>query len=176
MTYAEGLEDVVLGGIAITTIFLVFIAVYAVLIVANWKIYEKAGEKGWKSLIPFYSQYILARISFGNGWLFLLFLIPVVNSIYGIVQALYLCRAFGQDRVGFIILMILFPYIMTLVLAFGGYSYIGPRGERSGGQSGGYRETWDGYDSYRREDGYRDDRYGRPEDDPYRRDDYDRYQ
>ena len=132
MTYAEGLEDVVLGGIAITTIFLVFIAVYAVLIVANWKIYEKAGEKGWKSLIPFYSQYILARISFGNGWLFLLFLIPVVNSIYGIVQTVYLCRAFGQENKAiFIILMIFFPYIMALVLAFGNYSYVGSKGRQA---------------------------------------------
>ena len=100
MTYAEGLEDVVLGGIAITTIFLVFIAVYAVLIVANWKIYEKAGEKGWKSLIllmvingvsmlmltqattlPFFIVCVVL-VGFSFGGLLVVFA-PMVRMIFG---------------------------------------------------------------------------------------------
>ena len=31
-------------------------------IIANWKIFEDHGEKGWKALIPFYSTYIFGKI------------------------------------------------------------------------------------------------------------------
>lgn len=33
-------------------------------IVAYWKLFEKAGEEGWKSLIPVYSGYMIYKI----GW------------------------------------------------------------------------------------------------------------
>ena len=125
--------DLLLGGMAVlTAVLVIFLIQYLILIIANWKIFEKAGEKGYKSLIPFYAQYILAKITFGNGWFFLLSLVPFVNCIYGIVQALYLCRAFGQENKAiFIILMIFFPYIMALVLAFGNYSYVGSKGRQA---------------------------------------------
>ncbi|MDO4537422.1 MAG: DUF5684 domain-containing protein [Coriobacteriales bacterium] len=40
----------------ITAIMLILI------VVAHWKMFTKAGEKGWKSLIPFYSDYILYKL------------------------------------------------------------------------------------------------------------------
>ena len=36
-------------------IFLV-IAWYIILVIANWKIFTKAGEAGWKSIIPIYNR------------------------------------------------------------------------------------------------------------------------
>lgn len=33
------------------------------MIVALWRIYEKAGEQGWASLIPFYRDYVLYKVS-----------------------------------------------------------------------------------------------------------------
>ena len=32
------------------------------MIIARWKIFEKAGEPGWKSIIPIYSEYVYCRI------------------------------------------------------------------------------------------------------------------
>lgn len=31
-------------------------------IIFLWKIFEKAGEKGWKAVIPFYSSYVLFKL------------------------------------------------------------------------------------------------------------------
>lgn len=66
-----------LGGMLYTMILLV-IAYFVLKIVANWKIFEKAGQPGWASIVPFYSNYIEFNIYWGNGWLFL---IPVVLSL-----------------------------------------------------------------------------------------------
>ena len=47
----------VLGGMLATATVIALIY-YILLVVAGWKIFEKAGEKGWKSLIPIYNTYI----------------------------------------------------------------------------------------------------------------------
>ncbi|MCC8088753.1 MAG: DUF5684 domain-containing protein [Rikenellaceae bacterium] len=43
--------------------YIVWSIVMVILLVSNWKIFEKAGEKGWKALIPVYNNYILVKIS-----------------------------------------------------------------------------------------------------------------
>ena len=68
-----------LGGMLYTMILLV-IAYFVLKIVANWKIFEKAGQPGWASIVPFYSNYIEFNIYWGNGWLFL---IPARQSVPG---------------------------------------------------------------------------------------------
>ena len=43
--------------------------IFAILqIIAGWKILEKAGEPGWKILIPFYNYYILLKILGLKTW------------------------------------------------------------------------------------------------------------
>lgn len=38
------------------------LALMVLRIIARWRIFEKAGEKGWKAIIPFYSDYIFYKI------------------------------------------------------------------------------------------------------------------
>lgn len=52
---------------------------YIVLVIANWKIFTKAGEAGWKSIIPIYNGYILYKIS----WKTSVFWITVVLALIG---------------------------------------------------------------------------------------------
>lgn len=48
----------------VNTFEIVFsLALSILLIVALWKVFEKAGEKGWKSLIPLYNLYIYCKIA-----------------------------------------------------------------------------------------------------------------
>ena len=54
-------QAAVVGGILGTAITLSII-VAVLLIIAGWKIFVKAGEKGWKSLIPIYNYYVLYKI------------------------------------------------------------------------------------------------------------------
>ena len=60
------------------------------------KIFVKAGQPGWGGIIPICNQYVLSKITFGTGWLFLLLLIPFVNIIYVIVLAYKLSQSFGH--------------------------------------------------------------------------------
>ena len=71
------ISGAVVGGVIV---FFVGIAImFAVLqIIAAWKVFEKAGEKGWKSLIPFYNIYILFKVLGIKEWYFWVFLGGIV--------------------------------------------------------------------------------------------------
>ena len=96
-------------------------------IVAMWKVFQKAGEEGWKAIIPCYNSYILVKIADGNGIKFLLLLIPVVNIVYAIILMSKLAKAFGKST-GFVVGLIFLSPIFMLILAFDSSTYLGPQG------------------------------------------------
>ena len=96
------------------------------LLVAGWKILSKAGEPGWKAIIPFYNMYSMVKIADSSGWKFLLFLIPIVGFIYDIIYSIRLARAFGKGK-GFGIGLFLLPNVLSLILGFGNAEYQGPK-------------------------------------------------
>lgn len=103
---------------------LVILVVYIVMIIGMWKMFEKAGREGWKSLIPFYNMYVLTEISGQNGLLFLLCFIPGVGVlIWDIMVAIKLAPAFGKDT-GFAIGLILLAPIFYMILGFGKDQYV----------------------------------------------------
>lgn len=110
----------------ITTI--VYLIVAVLLVIANWKIFVKAGEAGWKSIIPIYNIYILFKISFGNGLWFLLLLVPIANIVIEIMLCYKLAKAFGKG-IGFTLGLIFLPNIFSLILGFGSAEYVGVEGK-----------------------------------------------
>lgn len=54
-------------GISIMALCLVLIAIWVLFIIAYWKMFTKAGEKGWKSIIPIYNNYVAFRIAWKDG-------------------------------------------------------------------------------------------------------------
>lgn len=68
LTTAEAATAGALAGGLLGTIIVAGIAVAILMIVAMWKLFTKAGEKGWKSLIPIYDIYILFKISGAKSW------------------------------------------------------------------------------------------------------------
>jgi len=103
---------------------LICLAVAVLGIIALWKILEKAGEPGWGAIIPFYNAYLLFKITWGNGWSFLLMLIPIANIVILIITMVKLARAFGKSSgfaVGLVFLSVIFEYI----LAFDNSVYLG---------------------------------------------------
>lgn len=100
--------------------------IVVVLLIALWKIYEKGGEKGWKALIPFYNVYIEFKLFWGNGWMFLLTLIPIVNVVVQIMLLHKMSKAFGHG-IGFTLGLIFLPYIFLAILGFNGDEYLGPQ-------------------------------------------------
>jgi hypothetical protein len=107
--------------------WLVYMAFIVLLIVAQWKIFEKAGEAGWKSLIPFYGGYVLFQIAGRNGLGFLLLFIPLVNIVVGIMLAIDLAKHFGKSAAFGVVGLFFFNVIGMLMLAFGDAKYVGPK-------------------------------------------------
>lgn len=109
----------------VATAYLVIAIIICILtIIATWKIFDKAGEKGWKSIIPIYNTYIFFKITWGNGWFFLLMLIPFVNIVIYIITLWKLAKVFDKG-VGFFIGLLLLETIFTLILGFGSAEYVG---------------------------------------------------
>ena len=107
-----------LGGV-----FWVFWLIWLVLIlVAGWKMYVKAGQQGWVSLIPIINILGLLKIVHRPWWWILLMLIPFVNFVVGIIIMLDLAKAFGHG-VGMALLLIILTPIGYLMLGFGGSQY-----------------------------------------------------
>ncbi len=139
---------------ALLSAYLVIGAVWLVLqIVAWWRIFTKAGEKGWKSLIPFYSTYIQFKISWDTVYFWILLLLPLatglmgaigtaIGGVLGVVIALIvlvaslvatiisvtltyrLSQAFGHG-VGFALGLLFLQPIFALILGLGGDQYLG---------------------------------------------------
>ena len=105
---------------------IVYLVVLVALIVAMWKLFVKADEPGWKSIIPFLNTYTLFKIAWGNGWLFLLGFVPVVNIVVSFILMWKLCKAFDKG-VGFFVLMIFLAPIAWLILGFDSSEYMGPQ-------------------------------------------------
>lgn len=102
----------------------VLLAIAVVGIIGLWKVFEKAGEEGWKALIPFYNMYILYKITWGNGWLFLLLLIPIANAVIAIITLYKLAESFGKGIGFFFGLWFLYP-VFIMILGFGPDQYRG---------------------------------------------------
>lgn len=93
-------------------------------LVAAWIIFVKAGIPGWASIIPVYNSYVLFKITWGNGWLFLLALIPIVNIVITVMTMIKLAKAFGKGTL-FGWGLVFFNLIFTFILAFGKSEYHG---------------------------------------------------
>lgn len=96
------------------------------LIGATWQLFKKAGKPGWACLVPFYGNYCQFAIAFGNGWLFLLMLVPFVNFVVAIILNLKLAKAFGKGT-GFGIGLIFLPVVFLPILGYGSAEYAGPQ-------------------------------------------------
>lgn len=93
-------------------------------LIAFWKILEKAGVPGWAALIPFYNTYMLFKITWGNGWKFLLTLIPIAGIVFSIITTVKLAKAFGKGG-GFAVGLILLGVVFYCILGFGKDVYLG---------------------------------------------------
>ena len=95
------------------------------IIVAMWKVFTKAGQPGWASIIPIYNLYIWCKIVGRPWWWILLMLIPFVNFIVAIILCIDLAKSFGKG-VGFGIGLALLGFIFFPILGFGSAQYQGP--------------------------------------------------
>jgi len=145
-------EAMVAGSIigASVGVFLTLGIVYFILrVIADWKIFTKAGVAGWKSLIPFlcdYEEYKLCwKGSLGlvaavclscvnyittgsqspnNGMVILMGVLGIVALVLSFLHSQRLSKAFGKGA-GFGVGLFLLCPIFRLILGFGSARYVG---------------------------------------------------
>ena len=154
LTSTEAFAAGAITGSFIIGLLIVLFILYIVEIVALWKVFKKAGQPGWKSLIPIYNAYILYKIVGLSFWKWLVFPMifcellsctagaiidkGVAYSILGsvlmlislIIEFIVLIKFINKyakafgKGEGFAIGLFFFPNIFQLILAFGSAKYV----------------------------------------------------
>ena len=151
------MEEAQMGFIAISSLIflggmylMIAFAWWILQIIANWRIFIKAGEAGWKSIIPIYGDYISYKIAWQPAYFWLTLILGIISSylqgtletgesltiymivilikiilaVISIMYSIKLARAFGRGT-GFAIGLIFLPPIFMLILGFGDDRYYG---------------------------------------------------
>lgn len=116
-------------GTAILSILLLYLFLLGVSlilavfdVIAMWKLFEKAGEKGWTVLIPIYNSFQMAKIATGSytlAWVYL-----AVSGIYAVMTIMSnLIMRFGSDNshIFYPVFMIFMLVVMLAFAVLGGY-------------------------------------------------------
>ena len=111
----------------VAVLWVIYVAILVLSIVGLWLVFQKAGEAGWKALIPIWNLLVLLRIVGRPAWWILLLLIPIVNVIFAIVVLNDLSKSFGHG-VGYTVGLVFLPFLFTMLLGFGPEPYLGPGG------------------------------------------------
>ena len=115
---------------AFSVILTLALGIYSAVVM--WKVFEKAGEKGWKAIIPVYNAVVLCKIMDINPWILLLALgavIPILGIVFAIVLLVYmfkgyknLSESFGKEP-SFAWGLLFLNIIFLSILAFGDCEY-----------------------------------------------------
>lgn len=150
----EGEE--ILAGLGVMAGFLSLIlafvgVVYIISVIGQWRIFTKAGDKGWKALIPIYNAYTEIKLVWNTKMFWIIIalgavgaltngaegflaiiggLVSLAGTVLTVMEKHKLSRSFGHG-VGFTLGLLFLTPVFYLILAFGGSEYIGPEGNRA---------------------------------------------
>jgi hypothetical protein len=105
------------------------VALIALIVVAGWRMFRKAGQPGWGFIIPFYNTYLMLKIAGRPGWWLVLFFIPFVNIAIAIVLAVDMAKSFGKGAAFGIFGLFFFSGVGYCILGYGQATYLGPAGD-----------------------------------------------
>lgn len=104
---------------------IMYVAIIVLMIASMWKIYAKAGQPGWASIVPIYNIIVLLKIVNKPVWWIVLMLLPIVNLVVLIIVINALAKAFGKGT-GYTVGLIFLGIIFYPMLAFGDATYTAP--------------------------------------------------
>lgn len=111
-----------------------FLLIYAI---ALWRLFERAGEKGWKALIPIYNFVVWLKILGRPKWWVLLLFVPGIDILIGLGIVVDTAKCYGKNKFYQQALAILVPFFYFLYISFKSETkYLGhvtdlPKGNRS---------------------------------------------
>ena len=93
-----------------------------------WKLFEKAGHKGFHSVIPYYNLFILSKIvDCTKWWWYLLLLLPYINVFTFMLMLIDLAKSFGRFKIWEILCAAVVPFIFFPIVAAQDSKYSDPR-------------------------------------------------
>lgn len=101
------------------------LAIVAFFVWVAWRIFEKAGKPGWAAIIPIYNIIVMLEIIGRPIWWIILFFIPLVNIVIGIIVAIDISKSFGHGT-AFGLGLAFLGVVFYPILAFGSDTYQGP--------------------------------------------------
>ncbi len=101
---------------------LICYAITIISIICLWKIFKKAGYKGWEAIIPIYNTIILFKVAGLDPFEIVLLLIPFANIYITFKLYIELAHKFGKST-SFGVATLLCPFIGLPILAFANNSY-----------------------------------------------------
>ncbi len=108
-------------------ISIIIISLFGLTILAVWLswfiIFGKAGQAGWKALVPFFNLFIFTKIVNKPIWWLVIYLIYPIGYI---LRSLQIGKSFGKNLI-FCLGLILLPIVFFPLLAFGNSQYIKPK-------------------------------------------------
>ncbi len=115
-------------GAVLLIMFGVLILIFAIYAFLWWRVFEKAGKKGWISIVPYYNMYTLFQISGKPGWWFAFGFIPYVGAlvvfVLRIIANIELAKKFGKGA-GFGVGLSFLGIIFFPILGYGSAVYEG---------------------------------------------------
>ena len=129
-TQTQTASNAAAGGM-VMILGIVYLAVLILAIVSLWKMFSKANEAGWKSIVPIYNYITLLKIVGRPWWWIIGLIIPIVQLVVLVIISLDLAKSFGKSEVFGIFGLFLFGIVGYPMLAFGSAKYVGPGGASS---------------------------------------------
>jgi signal peptidase I len=76
----------------------------------TWGAFEKAGRKGWETLVPFYNLYVFLLIIKKPLWWYALLMVPFLNVFMYMLMLVELAKGFGKNSLWQQFLAVILPY------------------------------------------------------------------
>ena len=151
-TAGAGVAGGLIAGILMFMVVIIIISlVIAILkLIGTWKMLTKAGESGWKSLIPFYNQWTLCKVAgISPYWVLEMIIVSMINTVLNgilgsnvisvilslivyantiyiwVILSISLAKSFGKDT-GFGVATVFFSFITYPMMGMGSATYAGP--------------------------------------------------
>ncbi|MCE5279480.1 MAG: DUF5684 domain-containing protein [Planctomycetaceae bacterium] len=115
----------VMGMLCVCFMWLLYLAVAAVVVIGMWKAFVKAKKPGWAAIIPIYNIIVILEMVGRPVWWVVLFLVPCVNIVMSFIVMIDVAKSFAQSA-GFGVGLALLGPIFWPILGFGKAQYVGP--------------------------------------------------
>lgn len=151
-TAGAGVAGGLIAGIMMFIVVLIIISLVIEILklIGTWKMLTKAGESGWKSLIPFYNQWTLCKVAgISPYWVLEIIVVSMINAVlngilgsnvisgilslivyantiyFWVILSISLAKSFGKDT-GFGVATVFFSFITYPMMGMGSATYAGP--------------------------------------------------